>query len=205
MEKDINKLKKDCNIKELDRLLQETQISIEALMDECTASPLLAKITAGRIAKLASRQGSNDEAIQIMTCHSVSSKAGINIMQLPNDALRPCKDGSIITKEQFKKIADRNSCLKSFDAEISGVISGYVFAKVVYGMGGHQDNVFEEAHTFAEWVVHYGKPEMLYVILLDTDLTAKFEQLKTKAAGQSNLLIVNHVEFQQYIIDTYLQ
>lgn len=201
--KDITKLKKECNIKELQRVLADLEISEETLIDECNKSDILAKMTAGRISKLASRQGSNDEAIQIQTCHKISSKVSINITQLPNDALRPCKDGTIITKEQFKLIPDKNSCLKSFDAEITGILQGYIFAKVVYGNGGHQDNVFEEAYTFADWVSNFGDPELLYVLLIDTDLTTKFEQLKIKATEQKNLLVVNHVEFQQYIIDNY--
>jgi hypothetical protein len=158
-------------------------------------------MTAGRIAKLASRQGSNDEKIQIQTCNKISSQYKIHINQLPNDYLRPCKDGSIIDKKQYKQLADKNSCLKSFDAEIEGIWEGYVFAKVLFGNGGHQDNVIEEAHTFADWVLKFGKSDLLYVILIDTDQTSnsKFQQLKAKAT--KNLLVVNHIEFQQYIID----
>jgi hypothetical protein len=162
-------------------------------------------MTAGRISKLATRQGSKDEAIQIQTCHKISSCYKINISQLPNDSLRPCKNGTLVSKEQFKLMPDKNSCLKSFDAEISGIAQGYVFAKVVYGSGGHQDNVFEEAYTFAEWVREYGDEDLLYVILIDTDHTTKFQQLKSKASEikEKKLLVVNHVEFQQYIIDNY--
>jgi len=32
--------------------------------------------------------------------------------------------------------------LKSFDAKISGIINGWIFAKITYTNGGHQDNVF---------------------------------------------------------------
>jgi hypothetical protein len=196
-------LKKQCNIKELNRILTDYNISLEELVEECNKNELLAKMTSGRISKLASRQGSSDEAVQIQTCNKTSSKYCININQLPNDALRPCKDGTIVSKEKFKLIPDKNSCLKSFDAEITGILQGYVFAKVVYGNGGHQDNVFEESYTFADWVSNFGDPDLLYVLLIDTDLTTKFEQLKIKAAEQKNLLVVNHIEFQQYIIDNY--
>ena len=201
--KNLNELKKNCNTKELNRILLDYTISLEYLIEECNKNDLLAKMTSGRISKLASRQGSSDETVQIQTCHNTSTKFSIMINQLPNDALRPCKDGTIVSKEQFKLISDKNSCLKSFDAEITGQIKGYVFAKVVYGNGGHQDNVFEEAYTFADWVSNFGKPDLLYVLLIDTDLTSKFEQIKIKAVEQKNLLVVNHVEFQQYIIDNY--
>lgn len=201
--KNFTELKKHSNTKELNRILIDYNISLEDLVEECNKNELLAKMTSGRISKLASRQGSTDETVQLQTCNKISSKYSININQLPNDALRPCKDGTIISKEQFKLITDKNSCLKSFDAEITGILQGYVFAKVVYGNGGHQDNVFEEAYTFADWVSNFGNPELLYVLLIDTDLTTKFEQLKIKASEQKNLLVVNHVEFQQYIIDNY--
>lgn len=201
--KKITELKKNCNEKELNRILSDYEISLEELIEECNKNELLAKMTSGRISKLASRQGSNDETYQIQACNETSNKYRININQLPNDALRPCKDGTIITKEQFKKISDKNSCLKSFDAQITGIMQGYLFAKVVYGSGGHQDNVFEEAYTFADWVKNFGDPELMYVLLIDTDLTTKIEQLKIKASEQKNLLVVNHIEFQQYIIDNY--
>lgn len=201
--KKITELKKNCNEKELNRILSDYKISLEELIEECNKNELLAKMTSGRISKLASRQGSNDEAYQIQACNETSNKYCITINQLPNDALRPCKDGTIINKEQFKKISDKNSCLKSFDAEITGIMQGYLFAKVVYGSGGHQDNVFEEAYTFADWVKNFGDPELMYVLLIDTDLMTKFEQLKIKASEQKNLLVFNHIDFQQYIIDNY--
>lgn len=201
--KNLIELKKKCNTKELNRILIDLNISLEELIEECQKSDILAKMTAGRISKLASRQGCKDETLQIEACHKTASKFNINITQLANDALRPCKDGSIITRQQFNLIADKNSCLKSFDAEITGFIQGYLFAKVVYGSGGHQDNVFEEAYTFADWVSNFGNPDLLYVLLIDTDLTTKFEQLKIKAEGQKNLLVVNHIDFQQFIIDNY--
>jgi hypothetical protein len=70
--KDADKLKKECNIKELERVLHDLQISCETLINECEKSDILLKMTAGRISKLATRQGSKDEAIQIQTCHKIS-------------------------------------------------------------------------------------------------------------------------------------
>lgn len=201
--KNLTELRKHSNIKELNRILIDYDISLEDLVEECNKNDLLAKMTSRHISINATRQGSKDETVQLKTCNITSSKFKININQLPNDALRPCKDGTIVSKEQFKLISDKNSCLKSFDAEITGILQGYIFAKVVYGNGGHQDNVFEEAYTFADWVSNFGNPELLYVLLIDTDLTTKFEQLKIKATEQKNLLVVNHIEFQQYIIDNY--
>ena len=53
-----------------------------------------------------------------------------------------------------------------------------MFAKVAFGKGGHQDNVFSESHEFGEWVEKHGTSDQLYTILVDTDLTREFETLK---------------------------
>ena len=79
-------------------------------------------------------------------------------------AFRPTKDGCILTNNQYKKSGlKKNDCLKSFDAKLSGKVKGWVFAKVAYGKGGHQDNVFAEAHEFGEWVEKHGSPDKLYI------------------------------------------
>ena len=52
------------------------------------------------------------------------------------------KKGCILTNNQYKKSGlKKNDCLKSFDAKISGLVKGWVFAKVAFGEVGHQDNV----------------------------------------------------------------
>lgn len=107
------------------------------------------------------------------------------------------QDGRIINKQEYKT-SEKNSCFKSFDGIIeSDYFNGFIFAKNVFGSGGHQDNVFEEAYTFCEWIVAYGsdhtfdqKP-LTYVLLIETDL------------DEINIIIANHVEFQQYIIDNF--
>ena len=82
-------------------------------------------------------------------------------------------------------------------------IIGYLFAKITYGEGGHQDNVFKEALTLCEWVSKYGNTLDLYIILIDTDLAVKYNNLIEKYEKNSNLLIGNHLKVQQYIIDKY--
>jgi len=202
-QKDKNTLYKVCNELELQRILDEEKQTLDQLLDECENNNLAIRFLARTIAKKASRQGSRDELTQLQVCNQTSSKYGIIIESLPNDALRPCKDGSIVSKQQFKLLDDKNSCLKSFDAEIKGKKCGYVFAKVVFGNGGHQDNVFEEAHTFCDWVCNFGNPELIYVVLIDTDLTNKFDQLKEKFQHEKKILIANHINFQKYFIDNY--
>ena len=93
-------------------------------------------------------------------------------------------------------VLKKTACLKSFDAKISGLVKGWVLAEVAFGEGGHQDNVFSEAHEFVEWADKYGKDDELYIVLVDTDLNLKFEELKQKPT-KPNTIVCNHVEFQR--------
>ena len=197
----IELLKKHSNDKENERVLIELDMSIENVFDKCKSDLIFAKILAGRIAILASRQGTKDEELQLNTCNLTTSKFGITIENLNATAYRPTKCGKIVNKQECKKY-EKNDCLKSFDGKISGHVNGWIFAKVVFGNGGHQDNVFEEAHTFCDWVCKFGNDAELYVVLIDTDLTSQFEELKKKY-HKNNILVVNHVDFQQYMIDKF--
>ena len=58
-------------------------------------------------------------------------------------------------------------------------MDGYLL-KVVYGSGGHQDNVFEESYNFCEWVLEHGIQHELYVVLIDTDMKTSFNSLRDK-------------------------
>ena len=190
IQKKINK--KLSNEEELKRVLDDLEFTQDQLLEKCSQDPTFAKLLARDIAKKASRQGSKDENTQLDICNITASKFGVKIEDLPNFALRPTKDGRIITKKEFDSM-DKNSCLKSFDGKISGALNGWIFAKVVFGNGGHQDNVFEEAHNFGEWVFAFGDPEHIYVLLIDTNMTTPLQELKTKFLEQKNLLVVNHI------------
>ena len=197
-------LTKHINIKEYQRILKEIDISESELLDKCASDKYFAQILGGRIAIEASRQGAKDEELQIITCGMTTSKIGIIIENLSAVDFRPTKTGEIINNKEFKeKKISKNDCLKSFDARITGKKNGWIFAKVVIGEGGHQDNVFEEAHSFCEWVKQYGNPEEAFVVLLDTNLTTKVDELKQKYVGIPNIVIGNHIEVQQYFIDNY--
>ena len=162
------------------------------------------KVLSMHVSKEASRQGTKDEELQIQTCSITTEKCGITIKKLNTIDFRPTKTGKIITNKEFKQNdISKNDCLKSFDAKITGKKNGWVYAKVVFGNGGHQDNVFEETHTFCEWVLQYGEKSELFVILIDTNLTAKFDELKEKYTNIDNIVIGNHIEVQQYFIDNY--
>lgn len=193
------------NRKELDKVLHETNLNISELFQKCLTDDILCTILAGRISKISSRQGNIDEALQLNVCKSFCANYNINISKLPNKKYRPTKYGKIITSKEIKTKQFRlDECLKSFDAAISGKIHGWIFAKVIFGYGGHQDNVFEEANSLCEWVKNYhNNTKQIFVILIDTNLTTKFNNLKEKFKYINNLIITNHYEFQQYIIDNY--
>jgi len=201
-------LSKHINLKEYERVLCEVNLISDQLLDECDKNTLLTTVLAGRCAINSSRQGTKDEELQISTCNTISSKCGVMIENLSSTAFRPTKDGKLLTKAEYsKQLADKtihkNDCLKSFDARITGKITGWIFAKVAIGLGGHQDNVFEEAHTFCEWVIKYGNKEEIYIVLIDTDLTTNYNELKQKYENQPNIIIGDHVSIQQYFIDNY--
>ena len=200
-------LTKDINIEEYKRVLIELDnfnITEKELLDECKNNIILLSILAGRIAINASRQGIKDEIIQLYTLNITSSKFNINIEKLSLNLYRPTKNGEILINTDIKKKSiDLNECLKSFDGKITGIISGWIFAKIVIGSGEHQDNVFEEANNLCEWIIKFSDKNDIYIILIDTDLKLKFDKLKEKYSNINNLIIGNHIQIQEYFIDTY--
>tara|TARA_B110000046_G_C12846600_1_gene335928 strand:- start:22 stop:765 length:744 start_codon:yes stop_codon:yes gene_type:complete len=207
MSDDTKTFDNNINSNQFNKILLELQKTRFDFLEEIKENVLACRLLAMNISKKASRQGTKDEKTQITTCDTTSRQFGITIENLPANSARPLKQGGIITNQQFKqqKIA-KNDCLKSFDGRITGNITGWIFAKVVYGNGGHQDNVFQETHDFCDWVINYGKienPNDKFVVLIDTDLQQKFNECKKKYENISNLLIENHITFQQYIINTY--
>ena len=188
------------------RILEETNLNLEELIDKCSKDDILNIILSGRISKVSSRQGSTDEYNQLKVCNDISELFGINIIRLNNNEYRPLKGSEeIIQKNEMKKRKIlKDNCLKSFDSKITGNMKGWIFSKVVKGKGGHQDNVFEEADILCKWVEEFNKnKEEIYVIMIDTDLINKINILKTKYKHVNNILITDHYEFQNYIINNY--
>lgn len=198
-------LYKNINHKEYKRTLEDLEITEEKFVSKCKDDNLFAQLASRSISKNASRQGSKDEIEQLRTCNVTAEKCGVSIENLTGTEFRPTKDGYIVSKDEMKmKQIQKDCCLKSFDAKISGKLSGFITAKVAYGSGGHQDNVFEEMDTIAEWWKKY-KPESeeFLIILIDTDLITKFTSIKEKYSNVNNIKVFNHIEFQQYIISAY--
>jgi hypothetical protein len=179
---------------------------LETLLEQCAQNDVMNILLSGRISKKASRQGTKDEEEQLQICNIHSQKYGIQLQKLNTTDFRPKKTGEILSKTEMKKRGvQKDDCLKSFDARITGKMYAWVFAKVVFGTGGHQDNVFEEADQLCKWVETYHQNEdTKYIFLIDTDLQDKWDVLKTKYQEIKNIMITNHHIFQKYITEHYI-
>lgn len=197
--------KKNCNINQLYKLLKRLGLTLEELVNKCIIDELFLKSVVMNISILSSRQGKLDETYVIEIINS--TKIGINIKENGNyTAIK--KKGIIVKTKDAKKISEFDR-LKSFDGAIfneKNEIIGYLFAKITYGEGGHQDNVFKEADELCEWVRNFYSDNKLYIfcIMIDTDLSVKLNKLKDKFKKISNTFIGNHVEFQEFFINKKL-
>jgi hypothetical protein len=198
--KNIRALRDNCNQKELNRVLSQLNMTDEELVCKCD-DKYFATLLSGRISINASRQGTKDEEYVLFKCNITSSSVGIYITKLSNNEYRPSREGKIIELPEYKKMK-KCECLKSFDGKISGKVNGWIFAKITFSSGGHQDNVFDEAHQMCRWVVKHGENDLLFVILIDTDLKKQFDELKNNY-NDPKLLITNHIGLQEYFIDNF--
>ena len=199
--------KTSINEKEMVRTLDDLSVDFDTFWKKCKDDILFAKLASGRLAKKASRQGTKDECEQLRICNFTTQQCGVSIENLPATGVRPTKDGQIVSrKEMDDKNITMDCCLKSFDGKMSGKLNGFITAKVVFGNGGHQDNVFEEMDVMAEWWTNYKKEsEEHLIVLIDTDLSDKFECIRKKYEEYNNIGVFNHVQFQKYIIDRFYE
>ncbi len=194
-------IERNINGRALDRILSEENMTYDQLLDQCN-SPFVARSISRTISINASRQGKIDEKLIIDGVGSVMVNYGINVKGCDVNGIRFCNDGRVLDGKAFKKEnLDKDvDSMKSIDATIEGKVSGYVFAKVVIGEGGHQDNVLIEAIKFIDWVNKYGKSEKLYVVLVDGE-----DLSKIKNHEKENLWIVNHVDFQKKLLNSIME
>lgn len=193
------------NKKAFSRVIKVCEMNKEQIFEKCNEDDPFCKLLSMTISKNSSRQGSKDETEQLKTCNLTSQKCGVNIQNLSAKAFRPTKKGKIISQTEMRdqKIS-KDECFKSFDARMLGRMTGWITAKVAFGSGGHQDNVFEEMDTIAEWWGKYKADSTdLLVLLIDTDLLDKFSRIKKKYQNTKNILVYNHIDLQEYIINTY--
>lgn len=205
MSGDVSELKKNCNNKALNRVIEFVSLSLEDIITKSQVDDHFRRMIAMYIAKSSTRQGSKDEKLIIDGISAEIQKVGVCLKSLSASALRAVKNSSkVLTQKEYKKAGlTKYDCLKSFDAELSGEVSGYVFAKVLTGWveksdeviaGGHQDNVIHEAKEFCEWAKEFGEEGKVYVCLIDTDIIECYNKLK-KCETES-VWVVDHKEFQ---------
>ena len=131
----------------------------------------------------------------------------IKISNLANNTFRPTKSGKLVSKDEYKQLKlKKRDCLKSFDAQISGKVNGWIFAKITYSNGGFQDSVFHEADYYVEWIKKYEESEKkndIYAIIIDTNLEKPLNELKEKFKDLENVFIGSHFEFQEHMIKKY--
>jgi hypothetical protein len=202
----VDEFNKNINPKELERTINnDLSTDFETFWNKCRSDDWFAKIISSKLSKLASRQGTKDEQEQIRISNLTSSKCGVNIKTLSASALRPTKNGVIINEKYMKKKKiTKDECLKSFDGEITGKIKGYISAKVAFGSGGHQDNVFNELDDLANWWREFKKhTQEVLVLMIETDLDYKVDCLIEKYKHNNNIIIANHYSFQEFIINNY--
>ena len=144
-------------MKEFKRVLEDIKLDKNEIINKCKEDVIFAEVLAGIISINSSRQGTKDEKLQIDICNEISSQLGINIKNLKVNDFRPSKTGCIIDAKGYKTTL-KNECLKYFDGQISCKIDGWIFVKVVYGNGLHQDNVFEGIYPGQKrtitWTIH---------------------------------------------------
>jgi hypothetical protein len=190
-------IEKNINGKALDRILSEEKMTYEQLLEKCV-DPFTTRCIARNISINASRQGKIDEKLIIDGVASIMTKYDVNIKGCGVNGIRFCNDGRVLDGKTFKKEnldKDRDS-MKSIDGTIEGRVNGYIFAKVVIGGGGHQDNVLGESIKFIDWVNKFGSDDKLYVVLVDGEDLSKIKNLE-----KENLWIVNHIELQKRLIE----
>jgi len=190
-------LVKIANDKAIDRVLEQLEYDYDEFLTECANSIAFSSVVAVAIAKGSSRQGTLDERKIINGIASEMSQYGYKIRCCGVNELRPCNNGKIMTKEEFKQ-ENLNKDIhahKSIDGVIDGTKSGYIFAKIVIGKGGTQDNVLKEMNQYIEWAKKFGQKDKIYVMLIDGE---EFVSLKEKQTD--NIWVVNHVEFQERLL-----
>ena len=144
------------NLKALKRFTAFKDCSKDELFRDCYYNKSLADAVAFVICKNTQRQGVKDEAAVFNYINKNSNHTITNLG---------------VNDKRYDGI------VKSVDGLISGKYVGDIFAKIVVGRGGHQDNVWTELNSIAETVKHFPK-DRVYCLLVDTDDMDRFSKLR---------------------------
>lgn len=181
------------NLKALERYLSRENLTRQDIARRCKKDALYARTVASLLSIQASRQGSKDEDFVLQGIHEYVKNFGYQIESIPNTQARPIRGGGIAENVRIKDNEDKY--LKSIDGLIwrGDYCFAYVFAKVVVGVGGHQDNVKREALEFLEWATQDDTVDR-YVVLIDGE-----DYGALKVYDNDKIWIVNHIELQERI------
>ena len=124
MDNDMITFNQITNANEISRVLKEinvisnTLFTLDELLENVKRDIYKCIILSGRISKNSSRQGCQDEALQISVCAKTGANFNIKIDNLSSTAFRAMKnEPTILSNNEFKeRKINKSETLKSFDA-----------------------------------------------------------------------------------------
>ena len=201
------------------KYINETQLDRQLQYHECLerdyfmngqGNSFIAMEMASVLAKMSSKQSGMDEVFTLNGIDQIVKHYGIRVEGLPNNYLRPAKDGKTYPKALYKKkFGNTVNDVKTIDFEVKkdGKLIAWGSHKYCLGhggsAGGHQGNVFNEEKRWLEWGRDISeRKDLIYIALVDTDIKREYNMLKEEFDNpQGNLWVVDHVELQKRLIN----
>ena len=148
---DREPIKKYINETQLDRQLQYHECLERDYFMNGQGNSFIAMEMASVLAKMSSKQSGMDEVFTLNGIDQIVKHYGIRVEGLPNNYLRPAKDGKTYPKALYKKkFGNTVNDVKTIDFEVKkdGKLIAWGSHKYCLGhggsAGGHQGNVFNE-------------------------------------------------------------
>ena len=207
---DREPIKKYINETQLDRQLQYHECLERDYFMNGQGNSFIAMEMASVLAKMSSKQSGMDEVFTLNGIDQIVKHYGIRVEGLPNNYLRPAKDGKTYPKALYKKkFGNTVNDVKTIDFEVKkdGKLIAWGSHKYCLGhggsAGGHQGNVFNEEKRWLEWGRDISeRKDLIYIALVDTDIKREYNMLKEEFDNpQGNLWVVDHVELQKSLIN----
>ena len=207
---DREPIKKYINETQLDRQLQYHECLERDYFMNGQGNSFIAMEMASVLAKMSSKQSGMDEVFTLNGIDQIVKHYGIRVEGLPNNYLRPAKDGKTYPKALYKKkFGNTVNDVKTIDFEVKkdGKLIAWGSHKYCLGhggsAGGHQGNVFNEEKRWLEWGRDISeRKDLIYIAHVDTDIKREYNMLKEEFDNpQGNLWVVDHVELQKRLIN----
>ena len=207
---DKEPIKKYINETALQRHLEFHGCGERDLFMNCQGNSTVSKMLAVVLGKESHRQSGQDEVFTLNGIDQIVKHYGVRVEGLPNNYLRPAKDGKTYPKALYKKkFGNTVNDVKTIDFEVKsdGKLIAWGSHKYCLGhkkkAGGHQGSVFNEEKRWLEWGREISiRKDLVYIALVDTDLEREYNMLKEEFDDpQGNLWVVDHVELQKRLIN----